>query len=324
MKKPLKPLLLSTVMAVFGTVSVNTALASKPNDTQRIISAGNGVTEIIYALGAGNQVIAVDQTSTWPQEVNQLPRLGYHKQLSAEGILALGPTMLIGTEDMGPTSTLAQLKSAGVEVEALPLKHTAESIENQIKSLASILGKEQQGNALWEDIEDSLEEAEALAASYEKKHEKKVPVLFVLAMGGRSPTIAGSGTAANAMIDLAGGYNPAEAQFKGYKALSNEAMLLLAPEVIIFPGSTSNPDVTPKTLMEQIPILKQTPAGRNGRVVAIDGNLLLGGLGPRTGEVALSLAKSFYASPEPINSSPELIKSGNELSEKVKTPTNES
>ena len=294
MKKTFKPLFLSTVMAVSAAMGANTALAHNSHDNQRIVSAGNGVTEIIYALGAGDQVIAVDQTSTWPTEVNQLPRLGYHKQLSAEGILALEPTMLIGTEDMGPPSTLAQLESAGVEVEALPLKHTAESIENQIKSLASILGKEQQGNALWEDIEDSLDEAKALAASYEKKHEKKVPVLFVLAMGGRSPTIAGTGTAANAMIGLAGGYNPAAEQFKGYKALSNEAMLLLAPEVIIFPGSTSNPNMTPETLLEQMPILKQTPAGKSGRVVAIDGNMLLGGLGPRTGDVALSLAKSFY------------------------------
>ncbi|MFK0569830.1 hemin ABC transporter substrate-binding protein [Endozoicomonas sp.] len=291
MKKIIKPLVLS---AVFGLVS-NAAMAQESHDTQRIISAGNGVTEIIYALGAGDQVIAVDQTSTWPQAVNQLPRLGYHKQLSAEGILALQPTMLIGTDDMGPPSTLAQLESAGVDVEALPLNHTAESIEIQIKSLASILGKEQQGNELWETIEDSLEEAEALAASYEQKYEKKVPVLFVLAMGGRSPTVSGSGTAANAIIDLAGGYNPAAEQFKGYKALSNEAMLLLAPEVIIFPGSTSNPDVTPETLLKQMPILKQTPAGRNGRIVAIDGNMLLGGLGPRTGEVALSLAKSFYS-----------------------------
>ncbi len=294
MKKNLKPLFLSAVMAASAAMSASTALAHQSHDTNRIVSAGNGVTEIIYALGAGEQVIAVDQTSTWPLEVNQLPRLGYHKQLSAEGILALEPTMLIGTEDMGPPSTLAQLESAGVEVEALPLKHTVESIEKQIKSLASILGKEQQGLELWEDIEDSLDEAKALATSYEKKHEKQVPVLFVLAMGGRSPTIAGSGTAANAMIGLAGGYNPAAEQFKGYKALSNEAMLLLAPEVIIFPGSTSNPDMTPEALLDQMPILKQTPAGKNGRVVAIDGNMLLGGLGPRTGDVALSLAKSFY------------------------------
>ncbi|WP_067515418.1 heme/hemin ABC transporter substrate-binding protein [Endozoicomonas ascidiicola] len=296
MKTTMKPLILSTLIGL----SASAAVAAETHDTQRIISAGNGVTEIIYALGAGDQVVAVDQTSTWPAEVNKLPRLGYHKQLSAEGILALEPSMLIGTSDMGPPSTLSQLKSAGVDVEAIPLEHSAESIEQQITTLAEILGKEEQGEKLWDEIDASLGEAQALAANYEAEHGEKVPVLFVLAMGGRAPTVAGSGSAANALIDLSGGYNPAAEQFKGYKGLSNEALLLLAPEVIVFPGSRSNPNMTPEKLMEQMPILKQTPAGKNGRVVAIDGNLLLGGLGPRTGDVALSLAKTFYA-PEDDN-----------------------
>lgn len=77
---------------------------------------------------------------------------------------------------------------------------------------------------------------------------------------------------------------------------------MLAPEVIVFPGSTSNPDMTAEKLLEQMPTLKQTPAGRHGRIVAIDGNLLLGGLGPRTGDVALSLAKTFYSENGKTNS----------------------
>ena len=136
-----------------------------------------------------------------------------------------------------------------------------ESIERQITSLADILDREAEGEALWITINDSLEAAKAMAASYEQKHQKKVPVLFVLAMGGRAPSIAGEGTAADAMIALAGGYNPAAEQFQGYKALSNEALFLLAPEVIVYPGSTSNPDMTPEKLLEQMPTLKQTPAG---------------------------------------------------------------
>ena len=302
MKKTTKPVLRLLVTMLAGTALASGTLADDSYDTRRIVSAGNGVTEIIYALGAGDQVVAVDQTSTWPEAVNKLPRLGYHRQLSAEGILALQPTLLIGTQDMGPPPTLAQLASAGVEVEVLNVDYSAESIERQITSLADILDREAEGEALWITINDSLEAAKAMAASYEQKHQKKVPVLFVLAMGGRAPSIAGEGTAADAMIALAGGYNPAAEQFQGYKALSNEALFLLAPEVIVYPGSTSNPDMTPEKLLEQMPTLKQTPAGRNGRIVAIDGNMLLGGLGPRTGDVALSLAKTFYPEEGKANS----------------------
>ncbi len=294
MNRLIKSVLLATALFIPALSSANISPAHAKHDIKRIVSAGNGVTEMIYAMGAGNHVVAVDQTSSWPAEVNELPKLGYHKLLSSEGILALNPTILIGTDDMGPKSTLEQLKSAGVEVAAIPLKHSVDSIKQQIMALAEILNKKSQGEKLWAEIKASLDSAAALAAKHEAQHGKKVPVLFVLAMGGRAPSIAGSDTAANTMIELAGGYNPAAQRFKGYKALSSEVLLQLAPEVIVFPGSTSNPDLTPQSLVEKIPVLKETPAGRNGRIVAIDGTLLLGGLGPRTGEVALSLAKIFY------------------------------
>lgn len=287
MKASLKTLITSLTLAAMIPAA---ASATPVKDNARIVSAGSGVTEIIYALGAGDRVVAADATSNFPSEVNTLPKLGYHKQLSSEGILALAPTMLIGTADMGPPSTLEQLESAGLKVESLPVDNSVENIEARIDALASLLGKEKEGEQLWQDIEDSLQEAQALADT----HKEKTRVMFVLAMGGRTPTVAGEGSAANAILNLAGGYNQAADNFKGYKALSNEALLMLAPEVIIYPGSVSNPDMTPEKLLEQMPILKQTPAGKNGRVIAIDGTLLLGGLGPRTGELALSLAKEFY------------------------------
>ena len=287
MKASLKALITSITLAVI--IPAASAAPAKKDDV-RIVSAGSGVTEIIYALGAGDQVVAADATSSYPVEVNKLPKLGYHKQLSAEGILAMAPTMLVGTADMGPPATLDQLKSAGLTIKALPVDNSVENIETRIEALATLLDKEDEGEKLWQEINVSLKQAQTLSDS----HEKKARVMFVLAMGGRTPTVAGEGSAANAIINLAGGYNMAADDFKGYKALSNEALLLLAPEVIIYPGSVSNPDMTPEKLLEQMPILKQTPAGKNGRIIAIDGTLLLGGLGPRTGELALSLAKEFY------------------------------
>ena len=287
MNASLKTFIKSIALATAIPAAVS---ASPIKDDARIITAGSGVTEIVYALGAGDKVVSVDASSGYPAAVNDLPKLGYHKQLSAEGILALAPTMLVGTADMGPPATLDQLESAGLKVETLPVNNSVENIETRITALASLLGKEKEGEQLWLDISSSLEQAQSLADS----HTKKTRVMFVLAMGGRTPTVAGEGSAANALMTLAGGYNQAADDFKGYKALSNEALLLLAPEVIIYPGSVSNPDMTPEKILEQMPILKQTPAGKNGRVIAIDGTLLLGGLGPRTGELALSLAKEFY------------------------------
>ena len=281
-KQPATAIILAALLPVAATAS------NGENDTRRIVAAGNGVTEIIYALGAGDRVIAVDSTSIYPQEVNKLPKLGYHKQMSAEGILALNPSILIGTDDMGPPSTIKQLQSAGVAVESIPLDNSADSIQDRIEILAELLDRKEEGEKLWHGIKQSLQQAEALQAS----SRKKTRVLFMLTIGGRSPMVSGNNTAAHSMIELAGGENVAAVSFSGYKSLSNEALLQLAPEVIIFP--VSGPDMSAEKLMQQMPILKQTPAARTGKILEIEGTLLLGGLGPRTGETALKLAKAFY------------------------------
>lgn len=277
----LLPLSLSTTAVVINTQNNGSA------DEKRIISAGSGITEIIYALGAGDQLVAVDLTSNYPPQVNKLPKLGYHKQLSAEGILALKPDVLIGTDDMGPETTLTQLEMAGLEVESYATKNSAESIHQRIRSLATLLDKEEEGKALWRAIDSDLKAAKEMAEGKDKPR-----VLFLLAMEGRNPSVSGAGTEANALIKLAGGFNPAEAQFNSYKPLSNESLLTLAPDVIIY--SDRGRGFTMEQLLDSQPVLKQTPAGKNARVIPVDGRLLLGGLGPRTGETALSLAKAFY------------------------------
>ncbi|WP_257281205.1 MULTISPECIES: hemin ABC transporter substrate-binding protein [unclassified Endozoicomonas] len=277
----LLPLSFSTTAVVINTQNNGSA------DEKRIISAGSGITEIIYALGAGDQLVAVDLTSNYPPQVNKLPKLGYHKQLSAEGILALQPDMLIGTDDMGPETTLTQLEMAGLEVESYATKYSAESIHQRIRSLATLLDKEKEGKALWRAIDSDLKAAREIADGKDKPR-----VLFLLAMEGRNPSVSGAGTEANALIKLAGGFNPAEAQFNSYKPLSNESLLTLAPDVIIY--SDRGRGFTMEQLLDSQPVLKQTPAGKNARVIPVDGRLLLGGLGPRTGETALSLAKAFY------------------------------
>ena len=274
-------------LLLVAAASLPMTLMAAPKEEARIISAGNGITEIIYALGAGDQVVAVDSTSNFPAEVNKLPKLGYHKALSAEGILELKPDVLIGTDDMGPDSTITQLKMAGLDVASYPVKNTAENIKQRIEALSKLLHKEKQGKELWQSIETDLKQAEQLAQG-----KNKPKVIFVLAMGNRSPSIAGGETAANSLITLAGGYNPGEKQFVSYKPLSTEALLTMQPDFILY--SDRGRGTTVDELLDSQPILKQTPAGKKRQVINIDGRLLLGGLGPRTGETVLRLAQAFY------------------------------
>lgn len=95
---------------------------------QRIVSIGGDVTEIAFALGAGDDVIARDSTSLHPEAVKKLPDVGYMRQLNAEGILALKPTLVLTTELAQPALVLKQLADSGVKVVSVPGDTTLQAV----------------------------------------------------------------------------------------------------------------------------------------------------------------------------------------------------
>ena len=64
---------------------------------EKIVTLGGDVTEIVYALGASSSLVARDSTSQWPQAANVLPDVGYLRQLNAEGILSMRPTLVLAS-----------------------------------------------------------------------------------------------------------------------------------------------------------------------------------------------------------------------------------
>jgi iron complex transport system substrate-binding protein len=92
---------------------------------ERIVTVGGDVTEIVYALGAGGEIVARDSTSLQPQAVQKLPDVGYMRMLNAEGILAMKPTMLLASELMQPSLVLKQVADSGVNVVTIPGQNTA-------------------------------------------------------------------------------------------------------------------------------------------------------------------------------------------------------
>ena len=109
--------------------------AASHADEARIISAGSTITELLFALGADKKVIAVDLTSRHYLDKREIPVLGYHRQLGAEGLLALSPTHLIGSAEMGPDSTLNLLKTAGVKIKTLTTGDTLNDFNQRIDAL---------------------------------------------------------------------------------------------------------------------------------------------------------------------------------------------
>lgn len=259
--------LIGTLTALAMTFAASNALAG-----ERIISAGAAVTELIIALEQQDKLVAVDVTSQLPSEL-VLPKIGYHRQLSAEGLLALGADQLIGSDEMGPDAALDQLKSAGVSVDIVNTKATAAGLLERIDEIAELTDAQPQAAALKVQVKNQLQSLSQQPQADAKK------ILFLLIHEGRPANVAGKDTTPNAIIELAGGINPAAEKLTSYKPLSTEAMVEMQPDIILVSGRSYDKLGGADEILKRMPMLAATPAGQNKQFITIDGHALVGGLG---------------------------------------------
>lgn len=240
------------------------SLAAQANE--RIISIGGDVTEIVYALNAESQLIGRDSTSTYPQAANALPDIGYMRQLNAEGILSLKPTLILASDQSLPTLALDQVRNSGIKVVNIPGQPSLETVTKKISTIANALGKQDAGKQLIAHYEQQL------AAMPKNKLSTKV--LFVMNYSGTAPMAAGQNTAADAIIGFAGGTNAMQG-FNKYRPLSQEGIIAAAPELLLLTtaGFTS---MGGEEKIWQLPGISQTPAGKNKRFLVVDDLALLG------------------------------------------------
>ncbi len=255
---------------------------------ERIISAGSAVTELILALHAEQSLIAVDITSQLP-EGQQLPKIGYHRRLSAEGLLALSPTKLIGSDEMGPAPVLQQLKSTGVDIEVVNTQANVDGLKARIDQIAAILNKPQEAQQLKSLVDQQVQSLKANQPTNQKKK-----VLFLLIHEGRAANVAGTDTTPDAIINLAGAINPAADKITAYKPLSSESMVEMQPDVILVSGRSFEKLGGPDAIIKMMPLLAATPAGQNKQIMTIDGAALVGGLGLKSLAEAKRLNQLLY------------------------------
>ncbi|HEY5704687.1 MAG TPA: hemin ABC transporter substrate-binding protein [Terrimicrobiaceae bacterium] len=253
----------------------------------RIVSGGAAITETIYALGAQDCLVAADISSVYPEEATKLPRVGYARQLAAEGILSVRPDLLLVNDDAGPPAVLSQIERAGVRVVRLPNNHTPEAAESRILQIGEALGKTVEATKLRVDLHADLEVAKARAESAATTP----AVLFIYARGGGVVNVAGHGTAADSIIKLAGGVNAIQ-KYEGYKPLTAEAAAAAAPDFILVTSRGLESSGGVEELLK-LPGLALTPAGKAKRVIAMEDSYLLG-FGARLGQAAKELCDRLH------------------------------
>ena len=275
----------------FALIALATsAVPSFADETKNVLSLGSDVTEIVYALGAGDRLVARDSTSMYPPEAIALPDVGYVRALSPEGVLSVDPTIILASEGAGPMETIDGLKAANIDFISLNTGFDPASVADKIKQIGTALDLPEKAETLADTT------AEALAAQIEMANavdDTRKRVMFVLSLRDGKALVSGTSTGADALIAMAGGVNALDS-FEGYKMLSDEAASSAAPDVILMMNRGGSHGATAEELFS-IPALAITPAAETMNLQKIDG-AFIAGAGPRTPEVVAKLHDALYGS----------------------------
>lgn len=280
------------IKAVLLSSSMLFSHAAAANDLpQRWVSSGGSLSEWVVALGGESRLVGVDTTSQHPASLRELPSVGYQRALSAEGVLSLHPDILIGSEEMGPPPVIAQIRAAGIRIETLPATPDQAVLERNVLRIGELLGEPVRAQHLVATYRQRLQR-QADWVSQARSNQAPPRVLMLLGHAGSNTMAAGKDSLAVWLIEQAGGESRTD--HSGYKSISSEALLAMDPQVIIFADRALQGEAARQALVHQNPVIMQTSAGREGRLLGLDPTLLVGGLGPRLPESLAELSAAFY------------------------------
>ncbi|TCT37876.1 heme/hemin ABC transporter substrate-binding protein [Martelella mediterranea] len=260
------------------------------DDTSRLVTIGGSITEIVYALGSGSELVGRDTTSTFPPEANALPDIGYMRQLSPEGILSVNPSAIISIEGAGPPETLDVLGKANVDLAIIPESYDRDGILKKVTTVGALLGKDQEAATLAEKIAAKLDPI--LEENEKRPADARKSAIFILSLRGGKVMASGTGTAANGVIKAAGLTN-AIGDFPGYKTLSDEAVITAAPDVILMMDGAAGNHVPKDEDVWGQPALTLTPAGASHSLYRIDPVGMMN-FGPRFADHLKALTEQIY------------------------------
>ena len=246
----------------------------------RIVSLAPSITEMVYALGAGERLVGVCAQCDYPEAVARLPRVGGYLAPSVEATLAEGPDLVIAVPSPGNREAVRAIERAGVRVLVVH-DRTLADLWASIRTIAAALGTPAAGERLVADVTTRLEEVHARVAD--------LPPRRVLMIVGHSPLVAvGRGTLQDELLEMAGGVNVASEAGEVWPTLTLEVVVARAPEVIV--DAAMGSDQAGRALFAG---LTTVPAVQRGRVVPLANDTLFRA-GPRVSEAAAALARAIH------------------------------
>jgi iron complex transport system substrate-binding protein len=264
-------------------------VTSSIEDTSRIVSLNGDLTETIFALGAGDRVVGIDLTTTYPEEATTLPDVGLGRNLDAEAVIALSPTLVVGDTQIEPATAIDQIRQAGIPVVILQAEVTLEGVTRKITTMGEILGLQAEASELGARVQAEIDDALALAATATTTPR----VAYVYVRGPETLLLFGNGMPTHFLIEGAAAIDAAgDVGVIFAENLSAERLVVAAPDILITPeegfGIIGGLDA-----FLALPGVADTPAGASGAVITYDEAFLLG-MGPRTGQALRQLVLDLH------------------------------
>lgn len=272
----------SAFLALLPIASWATSWAASREAAKRVISLAPSVTEIVFALGAGDRLVGVSSYCDYPAAAREVDRVGTFLRPNLEVILAKRPDLVIAVPSPENRAAVEKLVEFGLEVRVVR-PETVDEVLHAIEVIAGDLGVSDAGGQLVARIRGELSAIEKKLAGVEKRR--------VLMIVGRRPLIAaGAGTYQDELITRAGGINIVGVASEAWPHLSLERVIVDAPEVIVDTGMGESEASESAAFWKPFTTI---PAVRDDRVVGA-GQFDLLRPGPRVADTLATMARFIH------------------------------
>jgi iron complex transport system substrate-binding protein len=270
-------------------------------NTDRVVCVSKQLNEFIYEIGAEKHLVAHDLTSIYPPAIRKLPSVGYHRALSAEGIISMRPTVFLTDGNMGPPAVLDQLIAVGIPIKVMPPGKSMADAQQLMLEAGAFFHREKQADARVSQWKADM--TKVIAASRLWANEPKPRVVMIHFGQIINNYLAVTGGPANQLITLAGGNNVL-ANSHGMERLTPESIADAQPDVIIA-NEIAFGRFGSAWAFTQLPGVSLTPAGKDLRIYMLTEQQSIY-FGPRTPVAILKLAEDFH--PQVFKNHPDLLK----------------
>jgi iron complex transport system substrate-binding protein len=258
----------------------------------RIVCLSKHLTEMLFALGKGHDIVAVDLSSTYPDSAKLLKTVGYHRALSPESIISMNPDLVIHSNDVGPENVLPQIKKAGLNIKVFGGANTIDSAKLLLKELGKFFGEEKKADSIIKKMEEGIASATDTVKAMGIHDSLRVMIIHFGLRNNNYFVMSGRNGVGDKMMRLAGA-TPALYDGKGSREMSAEAVAMANPDVIVATDFGYDRMGSMDKFITDVPGVSLTNAGKNKRIVRFEEHDLIY-FGPRSGENIIKLVNLLY------------------------------